>query len=204
MNLLNIFFFLALKIIFISHWLACFFWQVGVDCMDTNPVCWITYVDMQDSDPIEQYVTSLYWAFTTMITVGYGDIIPKTTGERMYTMVAMIIASGMFSYTLNSIGTIVSRYNILAVNYKEKMNYVNKFLVQKQIPFELRLRIRRYLEYMWEMKKQIKIDEKEVMAMLNESLREKITVYLNGRILQRMTYFTSFGLDMLSELTFYF
>jgi hypothetical protein len=36
---------------------------------------------------------------------------------------------------------------------------------------------------MWETKKTIKIDEKEVMAMLNESLREKITVYLNGRIL---------------------
>jgi hypothetical protein len=65
-----------------------------------------------------------------MITVGYGDITPKTTGERMYTMVAMIIASGMFSYTLNSIGNIVSRYNILAQNYHEKMNYVNKFLIQ--------------------------------------------------------------------------
>ena len=76
-----------------------------------------------------QYITSLYWAFTTMITVGYGDITPKNTCERIYTMVAMIIASGMFSYTLNSIGTIVSRYNILAVNYREKMNYVNRFLI---------------------------------------------------------------------------
>jgi hypothetical protein len=57
---------------------------------------------------------------------------------------------------------------------------------------------------MWETKKQIKIDEKEVMAMLNESLREKITVYLNGRILQKMKYFQTFGLDMLSEITFYF
>jgi hypothetical protein len=57
---------------------------------------------------------------------------------------------------------------------------------------------------MWEHKKLIKIDEKEVMAMLNESLREKITVYLNGRILQGMSYFQSFGLDMMSELTFFF
>lgn len=46
------------------------------------------------------------------------------------------------------------------------------------------MKIRRYLEHVWESKKEIKIDEKEVMAMLNESLREKITVYLNGRILQ--------------------
>ena len=151
--------------------------------MDSNPVCWINYGDFEDADPVMQYVTSLYWAFTTMITVGYGDITPKTTGERMYTMVAMIIASGMFSYTLNSIGNIVSRYNILAQNYHEKMNYVNKFLIQQQLPYDLRLKIRRYLEYMWEHKKLIKIDEKEVMAMLNESLREKITVYLNGRIL---------------------
>lgn len=63
-----------------------------------------------------------------MVTVGYGDITPRTTYERIYSMLAMIIASGMFSYTLNSIGTIIMRYNILAANFREKMNYVNKFL----------------------------------------------------------------------------
>jgi hypothetical protein len=82
-----------------------------------------------------------------MITVGYGDITPMTSYERIYTMVAMSVASGVFSYTLNSIGTLVSRYNILASTYKERMNYVNKFLLQQQIPPELRLKIRRYLEY---------------------------------------------------------
>lgn len=69
-----------------------------------------------------------------MVTVGYGDITPKTTDERIYTMLAMIVASGMFSYTLNSIGTIIMRYNILATNYKEKMNYVTKFLSSQEIP----------------------------------------------------------------------
>lgn len=64
--------------------------------------------------------------------------------------------------------------------------------------------MRRYLEHIWETKKEIKIDEKEVMAMLNENLREKITVYLNGRILQKMVFFEHFDLDLLSELTFYF
>ena len=82
-------------------------------------------------------------------------------------MAAMLVASGSFSYILNSIGNLVSRYNILAHNYKEKMNYVTKFLNKKEVPSELKIKIRRYLEYWWEYKKEIKIDEKEVMAMLN-------------------------------------
>ena len=58
-----------------------------------------------------QYVTSLYWAFTTMSAVGYGDICPISRTERTYAMAAMILACGIFAYTVNSIGNIVSRYN---------------------------------------------------------------------------------------------
>ena len=56
-----------------------------------------------------------------MVTVGYGDITPYTNLERIYTMCAMMIASGTFAYTINMIGTLVSRYNFLANKYKEQM-----------------------------------------------------------------------------------
>jgi len=204
MNLFLTFAMLVCKIMFIAHWVACIFWYVGKDEMNEHPNCWIRRANLQDSPFNEQYVTSLYWAFTTMITVGYGDVVPVTINERLYCMVAMLIASGVFAYTINSIGAIVSRYNILAGQYKEKMTYVNQFMLAQNIPKDLRLKIRRYLEYKWETKKEIKIEEKEVMAMLNENLKEKITVYLNGRILKSMGFFDSFGLDFLSELTFYF
>ena len=69
-----------------------------------------------------------------MITVGYGDVHPMSTQERIYVMIAMLVASGSFSYILNSIGNIVSRYNILARNYRERMNYVNKYLIKKEVP----------------------------------------------------------------------
>lgn len=53
-------------------------------------------------------MVSLYWAVTTMTTVGYGDILPTNNNERIVCMLAMFIASGVFAYTMNKIGTAIS------------------------------------------------------------------------------------------------
>lgn len=60
------------------------------------------------------------------------------------------------------------------------MTYVNIFLRNKDIPNDLINKINKFLSYNWDMKKQIKIEEKELMSLLNEDLKDKITIYLNG------------------------
>mmetsp|Transcript_38413 Transcript_38413/g.58491 ORF Transcript_38413/g.58491 Transcript_38413/m.58491 type:complete len:101 (+) Transcript_38413:1901-2203(+) len=67
------------------------------------------------------------------------------------------------------------------------------------------MKVRRYLDYVFEAKKETKMDESEVFKLLNESLNDKIQMYLRGRILCRIILFIGgFGLDFLSELTLYF
>jgi hyperpolarization activated cyclic nucleotide-gated potassium channel 2 len=144
---------------------------------------------MQDMTTMEQYITSVYWAITTMVTVGYGDITPKTTPERMVTIFNMLLAAGLYAYIINEISMMVRMYNTLATKYEERMKYVNKFIKQKGLPFELRTKIVRYLEYNWELKKQYKIEEYEVYGMLNEILVDKINILIKGRILQNITVF---------------
>jgi len=41
-----------------------------------------------------------------MITVGYGDIVPNTTNEKLFAIVAMLISSGVFGYVMNRVGCI--------------------------------------------------------------------------------------------------
>lgn len=48
------------------------------------------------------------------------------------------------------------------------------------------MKVRRYLEYNWNLKKLYKIEEQELLDLLNVNLRGKITVYLNGGIFQNM------------------
>lgn len=65
------------------------------------------------------------------------------------------------------------------------------------------MKIWRYLQYVWETKKLIKIEEEEVFELLNQDLKEKITVCMNGFILQTIPFFESFDMAFVSELTFY-
>jgi hypothetical protein len=43
-----------------------------------------------------------------MITLGYGDITPQTPNERMTVIGITLFSCGVFAYSLNTIGTIIS------------------------------------------------------------------------------------------------
>ena len=51
-----------------------------------------------------QYTFSIYWAFTTLTTVGYGDITPTNDAERMYTVGALLVTALISGYIISNIG----------------------------------------------------------------------------------------------------
>jgi hypothetical protein len=118
-------------ILFIAHWMACTFYLIGSIELDTEPVCWLTIAKVQDKSNFDKYVISLYWAFTTMTTVGYGDVAPYTMNEKIYAIFSMLIACGVFAYVVGSIETIARRSNTMAAVFKEKILHVNQFLMYK-------------------------------------------------------------------------
>jgi hypothetical protein len=63
-----------------------------------------------------------------MCTVGYGDFHPATPNERIVSMLCMLISSGMFAFIIGDIGRMVSSFNLLAAQFRERMIYVDQFL----------------------------------------------------------------------------
>lgn len=67
---------------------------------------------------------SLYYLAATMISVGYGDVIPKNYIECQFSIVCMFITGVVYAYSLNSIGLkysfnhILSEIKIREYNYK--------------------------------------------------------------------------------------
>lgn len=77
---------------------------------------------MQDEDVVYKYITSLYWASVTIMTVGYGDILPQNQYEKILTCTILLIGVAMFSYTLSALANQFSDLNKSASKRKSREN----------------------------------------------------------------------------------
>ena len=111
MDLLVTFANLTIKIIIIAHYMSCIFYYIGNEEMKINQKGWVFKRDLHMKPMGTKYITSMYWAFTTMSAVGYGDICPTTRDEMFVTIICMITSCGTFAYIVNRIGTVVMEFN---------------------------------------------------------------------------------------------
>lgn len=109
---------LCFLIIIIAHWFACIWHLLAIYEQGDYAITWLIVQGIDNEDWTVRYVTSLYWAITTMITVGYGDITPITLPERIYTIFCMLLACGVFGYTMSRIGTIFQSFEENSIEFK--------------------------------------------------------------------------------------
>ena len=92
-----------------AHWFCCAWHLLGVAFSpswgdgggsDGGPQLELPLNEMAIGDA---YVVSIYWAVTTMSTIGYGDIKPTNTAERLFAMFVMFVGAGIFTYGITNV-----------------------------------------------------------------------------------------------------
>lgn len=83
-----------------------------------------------------------------MSTLGFGDIYPVSTFERIYVIFVTFIACGVFAYTFNKIGNIFQEMSIKANDFKEKMSSLSIHMKKRNLSNNTQIKVRKYYEYL--------------------------------------------------------
>lgn len=99
-----------------------------------------------------QYSFSLYWASTTMISIGYGDITPLNHEEVKYTIAVQFIACFVFAFSINAIWGIIQEMKVKKMTIHARMNVINVYMRDKNVSESLKSRVNAYLSHFYHTK----------------------------------------------------
>jgi hypothetical protein len=85
----------------------------------------------------ERYISAMYWAFTTMTTVGYGDISATTISERVFAILGMICGGFVFSLLIGAMAAVMAASKKRERALQDKLQNVTSFLRDNHIPHSL-------------------------------------------------------------------
>ncbi len=198
---------MVVKLLFLAHMLGCFWFYVA-SLSTSFDVTWVHSYDggsggMCDhpaaaDDCVEpgvdvQYLYSVYWALTTLTTVGYGDITPTNDNERRYTIFTLIIGALVFGYMLGEISSLVAAMDRQAAIKEEKMGAIKEYLRFRNVPRDLQSRVRKFYEYYYT--RSTAFDEKEILSHLTPALRFDLTSFMLEETLGHMPLFIGLSKD---------
>ena len=69
-----------------------------------------------------------------MITVGYGDISPVNSSERIYTIFMMILGGGVFGYAMSSIAMILQSLENAKGKKLKMLRAISRYMQKNHLP----------------------------------------------------------------------
>jgi voltage-gated potassium channel len=176
--------FFAFWLLLLSHWLACGWLALAAERIP--------------GDPVTRYLSAFHWVIETLTSVGFGEIVPATNGQRLYSIVIMLAGVGVYGYVIGSMAGILAKRDPAKNQYFSHLDQLSAFVQYRHIPPTLQKRIRDYYAYIW--KKRLGFDETTFLSGLPRGLSSEISLHLKLEILDRIPVFKEVGSDFIEEV----
>ncbi|XP_050073497.1 potassium voltage-gated channel subfamily H member 6 isoform X2 [Anopheles maculipalpis] len=200
----------------IAHWLACIWYAIG---NAERPLlkAKIGWLDALAQDTQEyyfpnntgggpsvksRYVTALYFTFTSLTSVGFGNVAPNTDAEKIFTICVMLVGSLMYASIFGNVSAIIQRLYSGTARYHTQMLRVREFIRFHQIPNPLRQRLEEYFQHAWTYTNGI--DMNSVLKGFPECLQADICLHLNRNLLNNCSAFEAASPGCLRALSLKF
>lgn len=146
-----------------------------------------------------QYTDALYWAVTTVTTVGYGDISAETTVERLYSIVSMIIGLAFYGYFIGNVASLLSKQDPAKTAYLENLERLSMAVKHRGLPADLQMKLFEYYTYIW--RKKIGFYESDFVDKLPPGLRREVASFMKKDVIEKVPLFMGASSNFVMEVS---
>jgi len=175
-------------VLVIAHWIACGALALRIPQDLSQP----------SADNTTNYVRALYWTMTTITTIGYGDITPKTNVQMLYTLIVQLMGAGMYGYIIGNLASLLANSDLARTQFRAKMEKLQTFMQYRDVPQDLQDNIRTYYDYLWNNRRGF--DETAVLADLPASLKLQVALHLNKEIIEKVPMFNGAPEELIRQI----
>ncbi len=150
------------------------------------------------ADVIMRYVRAWYWTMTTLTTVGFGDIVPKTVSQMIYAGAVQLAGVGVFGYIVSNVATVLQRSDAAREHHMDSVDRVEMFMNMHAITPKLRQSVRTYFHYLWTHKRGYQ--ERSVIHDLPAKMRSEIFYEINRSIVSKVDFLREASSELIEEL----
>uniref|UniRef100_W5MTF2 Cyclic nucleotide-gated potassium channel n=1 Tax=Lepisosteus oculatus TaxID=7918 RepID=W5MTF2_LEPOC len=189
-------------LVFSIHFCAGIYYLQGCYYNRCDPQSWAWYNGLKAyQSNFYHYMTSAYWAVTTMTNTGYGDITAYTVSERLVCVIVCVTGLFVFNYIISQICATLASTNAARVTFQNHLNAVTQFMEAHDLSQSLQQRVIDYMSLLWKKYKgQAYPGGPFLMHDLPTELKHIILMKERGKLLSKIPYFEQAGSAFLRDV----
>lgn len=164
------------------HFFACIFYLSAA--LEGKYHSWVSMHGWDYLTPPQQYVVSIYFVMTTILTIGFGDLTPKISQERIIVIFIQLIGVMINGYIISMM--VSSLYDPIGSNFLNSYRGFVDFMNFKEIPKNLVNEIIHFFQERWNQTRGAD-DLKEVLKFVPETVRDHLKLDMTRQCLSQVS-----------------
>lgn len=137
---------------------------------------------------MEKYFYCLWWGLRNLSSLGQNLTTSTFIGETLFAILIANLGLVLFAHLIGNMQTYLQSLTIRLEEWRVKRRDTEEWMKHRQLPYDLRERVRRYVQYKWIATRGV--DEEALLRSLPTDLRRDIQRHLCLNLVRRVPFFS--------------
>jgi cyclic nucleotide gated channel len=147
---------------------------------------------------VMKYFYSLWWGLQNLSCYGQTLVVSTYLGETLYCIFLAVLGLVLFAHLIGNVQTYLQSITVRVEEWRLKQRDTEEWMRHRQLPHELRERVRRFIQYKWLATRGV--NEESILQALPADLRRDIKRHLCLGLVRRVPFFSQMDDQLLDAI----